>query len=593
MIWLTLQFLRQAMIIFLSSLLYTLTSLIYAGFSLKQSFKSTRSLLMMTIVIFPIALLLSFFVHPSLSFSEYPIYVSIFLFAGLGLGLSSIFNQSNNAQQIKSAHNSSVATSIVVYASSCVIALLAYFVTSSAAFNADEFRRRLALTETEVFDASETLIDAQQGRYIDQDLAFKTAQTMLSKRLGLGSRYEFDELRIQSVNNQLYWVAPLVNKSLIKWFNNSESPGYVMVSATDINDATLVLDKFPIRYGDSGFYGFDNIKRYLYNSGYAQVRFGAPALELRDEDLKPYWILPILHSVIGVNGLDIKSVVMLDATTGAFEEFLPEHSPDWIDRIYPQNIFASQVDDWGTYIAGWLNAVFIGDNVIRATQGTLFTYTSDGQGVWYTGVQSDGSSQEGTMGFVMGNSRTGKATFYRRQGLTESVAQTVMEGAVQEAGYKASSPQPYNVNGVTTYVSILKDSNGNRQGYGMVSYNNRDIFATGTTPEVARRAFLNKLLSNQNGADLAQAGRSQITIRAKINRIAVLTDSVLFLIESDETNLDKTIFSVPRETNFEAPLTAAEDSVILRYSPVDTSPQPVTCFDNIDIGEDLCKLPNE
>jgi hypothetical protein len=593
MIWLTLQFLRQAMIIFLSSLLYTLTSLICAGFSLKQGFKSTSSLLMMTVVIFPIALFLSFFVHPSLSFSEYPIYVSIFLFAGLGLGLSSIFNQSNNAQQIRSAHHSSVDTSIVVYASSCVIALLVYLVTSSAAFNADEFRQRLALTETEVFDASETLIDAQQGRYIDQNLAFKTAQTMLSKRLGLGSRYEFDELRIQSVNSQLYWVAPLVNKSLIKWFNNSESPGYVMVSATDINDAALVLDKFPIRYGDSGFYGFDNIKRYLFNSGYAQVRFGAPALELRDEDLKPYWVLPVLHSVIGVKGLDVKSVVMLDATTGEFEEFSPEQAPDWIDRIYPQDIFASQVDDWGTYIAGWLNAVFIGDNVIRATPGTLFTYTSDGQGVWYTGVQSDGSSQEGTMGFVMGNSRTGKAIFYRRQGLTESVAQTVMEGAVQEAGYKASSPQPYNVDGVTTYVSILKDSSGNRQGYGMVAYNNRDIFATGTTPEVARRAFLNKLLSNQNGADLAQAGRSQITIRAKIKRIAVLTDSVLFLIESDETNLDKTIFSVPRETNFEAPLTAAEDFVILRYSPVDTSPQPITCFDNIDIGEDLCKIPNE
>jgi hypothetical protein len=282
---------------------------------------------------------------------------------------------------------------------------------------------------------------------------------------------------------------------------------------------------------------------------------------------------------------------MLDATTGEFEDFSPEQAPQWIDRIYPQDVFASQVDDWGTYIGGWLNAIFIGDNVIRATPGTLFTYTSNGQGVWYTGVQSDGSSQEGTMGFVMGNSRTGEATFYRRQGLTESVAQTVMEGAVQEAGYKASSPQPYNVNGVTTYVSILKDSNGNRQGYGMVAYNNRDIFATGATPEIARRAFLNKLLSNQNGVGLAQAGRSQITITAKIKRIAVMTDSVLFLIESDETHLHKTIFSIPRETNFEAPLTATGDSVIMRYSPVDTSPQPVTCFDNIDIGEDLCELP--
>lgn len=81
-----------------------------------------------------------------------------------------------------------------------------------------------------------------------------------------------------------------------------------------------------------------------------------------------------------------------------------------------------------------------------------------------------------------------------------------MEGAVQEADYMASNPQPYNVNGVTTCVSILKDSNGNRQGYGMVAHNNRDIFATGKTPEIARRACLNKLLSNQTGSDLAQSG---------------------------------------------------------------------------------------
>jgi hypothetical protein len=203
----------------------------------------------------------------------------------------------------------------------------------------------------------------------------------------------------------------------------------------------------------------------------------------------------------------------------------------------------------------------------------------------YTGVQSDGSTQEGTMGFVMGNSRTGEATFYRRQGLTEEVAQSVMEGAVQEAGYTASSPQPYNVNGVTTYVSILKDSNGNRQGYGMVAYNNRDIFATGNTPQAARRAFLNKLLSNINGNDLVQAGGEQLTIIVVIERIAVMSDSILFLVNGENS---QTIFSVPKETNFEAPLSAPGDTVKLKFSPVNTSPQPVTCFDNIDIGERLC-----
>jgi hypothetical protein len=577
------------MTIILSGILYAFTAIAFGALGLKSGLKNKKYLFIIGGLCSPIAFFVGFFIYPSLSLSEYPLYLTLLLFAGLGLFVALTIDSSNASKQLNKGASQQINPAISIYSILCAVALLAFIITSSAMFNADKFRQRLALTETEVFNAQETLIDAQQGRYIDQALAFKTAQTMLSKRLGLGSRYEFDELRIQSVNGQLYWVAPLVNKSLIKWFNNSQSPGFVMVSATDINDATLVLDKFPIRYGDNGFYGFDNIKRYLHSSGYADARFGIPALELRDDDLKPYWIIPILHSEIGVSGLDVKSVVMLDASTGEFEDFAPTSAPAWIDRIYPQNIFASQVDDWGAYIGGWLNAVFIGDNVIRATPGTLFTYTSDGQGVWYTGVQSDGSSQEGTMGFVMGNSRTGEATFYRRQGLTESVAKTVMEGAVQEAGYKASNPQPYNVNGVTTYVSILKDSNGNRQGYGMVAYDNRDVFATGKTPEAARRAFLNKLLSNQNGADLAQAGREQLSVTAIIRRVAVMTDSVLFILEGDLMPYKQTIFSVPRETNFEAPLTNVGDRVRLKFSLVDTSPQPVSCFDNLDIGEALCK----
>jgi hypothetical protein len=575
--------------IFISAILYTVIATIATWLSSSYIRQQATSLAICIIVYFLLALSLSFFVHPSISFSEYPIYITLFIFAGLGIFMAMMFDEAQGVKKLKGAHSSKMHTAITAYCLSLFIALIAYIITSSSLFNANDFRNRLALTETEIFDASETLIDAQQGRYIDQTLAYKTAQTMLSKRLGLGSRYQFDQLRIQSVNGQLYWVAPLVNKSLIKWFNNAESPGFVMVSATDINDATLVLDQFPIRFGDRGFYGFDNINRFLFSSGYSTARFGTPALELRDEDLKPFWIVPILQSEIGVSGLNVRALVMIDASSGEFTEYEPQSAPAWVDRIYPQNIFASQVDDWGAYIDGWLNATFIGDNVIRATPGTLFTYTSDGQGVWYTGVQSDGSSQEGTMGFVMGNSRTGKAVFYRRQGLTESVAQTVMEGAVQEAGYIASSPQPYNVNGVTTYVSILKDSNGNRQGYGMVAYNNRDIFATGKTPQSARRAFLNKLLSNTSGTDLAQAGGSQVVIEANIERIAVMSDSILFLIQSEDESLSNVIFSVPRETNFEAPLSAVDDKVLLRYSPVDTSPQPVSCFDNLNIGDDLCE----
>jgi hypothetical protein len=41
------------------------------------------------------------------------------------------------------------------------------------------------------------------------------------------------------VNNNLYWVAPLL-PGFFKWFNNQEGTGYVMVSATNERDVRLV-----------------------------------------------------------------------------------------------------------------------------------------------------------------------------------------------------------------------------------------------------------------------------------------------------------------------------------------------------------------
>ena len=48
-------------------------------------------------------------------------------------------------------------------------------------------------------------------------------------------------VRQQKVNNELYWVAPLLHSGFFKWLNNREgTPGYVLVSATNERDVKLV-----------------------------------------------------------------------------------------------------------------------------------------------------------------------------------------------------------------------------------------------------------------------------------------------------------------------------------------------------------------
>jgi hypothetical protein len=42
------------------------------------------------------------------------------------------------------------------------------------------------------------------------------------------------------VNNDLYWVAPLLHSVFFKWINQEGTAGYVMVSATNERDVKLV-----------------------------------------------------------------------------------------------------------------------------------------------------------------------------------------------------------------------------------------------------------------------------------------------------------------------------------------------------------------
>lgn len=525
-------------------------------------------------ILLPTSFSLIYFNMVAISLSEITIYLLVTFYLIIGLSTAVLVEGGLNKRYFRPFL-------------ACVISMpFLYMITSSTIFNSEDYRARLNVVQESEFDSSLVLTDQSQGRYVDEALAKKAASTLLSQRMGLGSRYVFDDMRIQSVNGQLYWVAPLINKSFFRWWDDANSPGFVMVSATDFNDAELVLDKHTISYGDDGFYFKTNVMRKVYFGGYAEKLTSGAYFEVRDGDLKPFWVIPLLSSKTGVSVRSIDAVVLVDASTGEIEEYSVKDAPSWVDRIVPESLFDSQINDWGSYINGWVNAWFIGDDVISTTKGMQLTYTADGRAMWYSGVQSQGTSQEATMGFVLGDSRTGETVFYRREGLTEFAAKQIMEGDVQEAGYRATDPQPYNVNGSVAYVSILKDDSGNRQGYGMVAYNNRDVFATGKTPEMVKRAYLSKLASSSSGNAVAVAGGSVERLESVVSRVG-FTGNMVTLMVADEA-FKKVLFTIPKETFLESTVTQVGDRVVIEFSPVESSSQPVMCFDNVDIAQESC-----
>jgi hypothetical protein len=72
-----------------------------------------------------------------------------------------------------------------------------------------------------------------------------------------------------------------------------------------------------------------------------------------------------------------------------------------------------------------------------------------------------------------------KETTYKQGGATEFAAQSSAQGKVQEKGYKASLPIPYNINNIPTYVMTLKDDGGLVKMFAMVAISDYTIVARG------------------------------------------------------------------------------------------------------------------
>ena len=98
---------------------------------------------------------------------------------------------------------------------------------------------------------------------------------------------------------------------------------------------------------------------------------------------------------------------------------------------------------------------------------------------------------ESAVGFVLVDTRTKESTFYKQSGATEFAAQSSAQGKVQEKGYRASLPIPYNINNIPAYVMTLKDDGGLVKMYAMVDISDYTIVGVGNTMRETLTSFKN------------------------------------------------------------------------------------------------------
>ncbi len=482
-----------------------------------------------------------------------------------------------------------------IYIAFLIILVLAPFF-SSGLFHAKSYRKLIGDIQSTEFSDLVAPVNMAQVPIIDEAFARSLAEKKLGEDFALGSRVNLGDPTIQMVKGKLYWVVPLLHSGFFKWLSNREAgtPGYIMVSATNSQDITFVRqlrgEPLKIRYQRNAFFN-KNLKRHLYLNGYTGIAMAGDTFEL-DDDGDPYWTITVFDHTIGVRAPESLGLATIQACTGEISyyplikqadgSFSDELIPAWVDRVQPSYFVIPQLDWWGKYVNGFWNTIFGKRDLLSTTQGYNVIYGNDGQSYFYTGMSSVGAD-EGTVGFVLCNTRNKKTALYLISGATEYAAMRSAQGKVQQFEYYATFPILVNLNEIPTYFMTLKDAAGLVKMYCFVSVRDFSLVGVGETVKSAREAYLMTLASSQRSA--SQNGfLKRETVTGRISRIA--TDvkdgrSYYYFSLAEKPGL---IFVATSNLSSFLPLSKQDDLVSIEYVITDETEININEFINTSLG---------
>ncbi|CAH0336935.1 hypothetical protein FVB9288_02666 [Flavobacterium sp. CECT 9288] len=468
---------------------------------------------------------------------------------------------SNNQVKVVSKPSRFLVYAFLVVLSYCTVLP---FVTSLKMFRSDSYQKLLGKVKNgDKITTHIAPIAIDKIRVVDEELAHLLGEKILGSQPALGSQVELGDFCIQKVNNSLYWVAPLLHSGFFKWFNNQEgTAGYVMVSATNERDVKLVQNiagkAIKIKYQQGAFFQ-SNIHRHIYFNGNATVGLTDFSFEIDDAG-NPFWIVTKYAKKIGFSGKDAIGVAVVNAQTGAIVEYSIDKTPKWVDRIQPLEFIEDQLNDWGEYVHGYWN--FSNANKLQITEGLTLVYGNDNKSYWYTGLTSVGKD-ESAVGFVLVDTRTKETTFYKQGGATEFAAQSSAQGKVQEKGYEASLPIPYNINNIPTYVMTLKDKGGLVKMFAMVAISDYTIVGVGNTMRETLTSFKNvyNMADNKINPNSAATQKSVQSIVTRIQNDVKNGNSFYYFKVKDYPN----IFVGSSQISNQLPVTMVGDSVMISF----------------------------
>lgn len=456
------------------------------------------------------------------------------------------------------------------------LAYIAVYIGSMPLFHVTAYREQLTKPQIREFSSDIQAIDASQIPIVDQALASKLADKKLGEKPALGSQVRLGEPTIQQVNGKLVWVVPLHHSGFFKWLSNMDgTPGYIIVSATDMQDVTYV-DTPKVKIHPDAFL-MDKLTR--------RVRLGAGmftgitdySFEL-DEDGQPYYVVTTYKNLRGFSLPEATGVILVNATTGSMQRYGMDEVPEWVDRIQPEDFIMTQINNRGKYIHGIFN--FSNFEKFQTSQHQIIVY-NNGNCYLFTGITSVGSD-DSAIGLMMVDMRTKEVIQYNVSGATEGAAMNSAQGKVQDLGYTATSPILLNIQGQPTYFMTLKDGEGLVKQYAFVSVKSYDQVGVGVTMDEARRNYIRVL---DTGSSTALPEDEQETITGKVVRIAGEYDGSQVQYSVIVDSMQNVIFRIAADRSAELPLTREGDEVSITYAKGETGVVKATAFDNLQFTQ--------
>ncbi|MEP3890373.1 MAG: hypothetical protein ABJN69_07885 [Hellea sp.] len=527
-------------------------------------------------------------------FTDIPLIFLVNSLALMGLATGRLFSSGRAIPNagVTSKRQSKIALSMVGLS---VLALLIIpFVTSFAGFYAKKYYDLPGEVAIGEFSDDVAAIDMSQVRRVDSRLARNVADKRLGEDRGLGSRVSIGSMSIQTVKGKLYWVGPLEHSKFRRWLDNrSGTPGYVMVSASNENDVELVLavneKPLTLRY-NMGAYFKDKPERYVYDNGYAAHGRTDWTFEIDDQG-RPFYVVTDYKKRIGFKGADAVGVIVLDVQNGEIKNYAIDEAPKWIDRIQPSGFMRRQLNDWGKFKQGWMNSWLGADGVLKTTKGMSLVYGNDGNSYFYTGMQSVGSD-EGTVGFVLINTRTKDMRLYEQAGATEVAARNSAEDEFQDFGYRATNPILYNIGGIPTYFMTMKASSGLVKAAAFVSVEDYSLVGSGKTTETALRNYNQALRGRGNAVAMGDIENYQ-SVEGTVLRVRqeTIEQTVTYYVLIDSA--PDRLFAIASDLAPMVRMTASGDVVTLSYQEDGNAVVDVLAFDNGSINSRTSKVQSD